>query len=121
MFDGVNDVVVVPASTYLDITGDVTIELWAKQTGFNPENMVVCKGAQDETVVFSMYFSEATFNCAFQDTNEAIVELGGPSFEDFQWHLHMFAKVTNILFMLMVLIVGGEHFPTYQQVVQSCL
>ena len=95
LLDGVNDVVVVPASTDLDLTGDMTLELWVKQTGFNPENMVVCKGAQNEPVVFSMYFSGATFNCAFQDTNEAIIELGGPSFEDGRWHHYAYVRQGN--------------------------
>lgn len=95
LLDGVNDVVVVPASTDLDLTGDMTLELWVKQTGFNPENMVVCKGAQNEPVVFSMYFSGATFNCAFQDSNGDIVELGGPSFEDGRWHHYAYVRQGN--------------------------
>ncbi|WP_298550904.1 LamG-like jellyroll fold domain-containing protein [uncultured Algibacter sp.] len=95
LFDGVDDLVVVSSNNNLDITGDITVEFWALQTVFNLENMAVCKGAKNEPTVFSMYFSGATFNCAFQDTDETIVELGGPSFEDFQWHHYAYVRQGN--------------------------
>ncbi|WP_298536317.1 LamG-like jellyroll fold domain-containing protein [uncultured Algibacter sp.] len=95
LFDGVDDVVVIPASESLDITGDITVELWAVQTVFNSENTVVCKGAQEEPTVFSMRFSGATLNCAFQDTAGANIDLGGPSFEDFQWHHYVYVRKGN--------------------------
>ncbi len=95
LFDGVDDVVVVPSSSDLDITGDVTVELWAKQTVFNLENTVICKGTLDKSFVFSMRFLGATFGCAFQDTNGANVELIGPSFEDFQWHHYVYVRKGN--------------------------
>ncbi|WP_136479899.1 LamG-like jellyroll fold domain-containing protein [Cognatitamlana onchidii] len=95
LFDGVDDAVIVAPSESLDITGDITVELWVLQTGFNPENMVVCKGAKNEPTVFSMRFSGATLNCAFQDTTGANIELGGPSFEDFQWHHYVYVRQGN--------------------------
>ena len=44
-FDVTGDSVLVPDSADLNITGDVTVELWAKRTGFGTREIMVAKGA----------------------------------------------------------------------------
>jgi hypothetical protein len=63
--DGIDDVLVAADSNDLDLTGDMTLELWVKQTAFlNAIQTVICKGAGDvlniELVVFLMRFETAT-------------------------------------------------------------
>ncbi|TYA92165.1 LamG-like jellyroll fold domain-containing protein [Seonamhaeicola marinus] len=99
-FDGIDDVVVVPHSADLDITGDVTVELWAKQTGFaTVSQQVIAKGGgyvpEDVPTVFSMRFENATFQCIFEDNTGANIVLTGPSFEDFQWHHYVYVRQGN--------------------------
>ncbi|GGZ77754.1 LamG-like jellyroll fold domain-containing protein [Algibacter mikhailovii] len=94
-FDGVNDVVNVPSSTNLDITGDVTVEFWALQTVFNEENTVLCKGTEDEKITYSIRFLGQIFQCVFKDNTGADIVLGGPAFEDFQWHHYAYVRQGN--------------------------
>lgn len=95
LFDGVNDVIVVPHSQDLDITNDITIEFWALQTVFNAENTVLCKGSEDAANTFSIRFLGQIFECVFKDTTGNDVVLGGPSFEDFQWHHYTYVRQGN--------------------------
>ncbi|NRA94328.1 MAG: T9SS type A sorting domain-containing protein [Psychroserpens sp.] len=100
IFDGIDDVIVVPGSAELDITGDVTVELWAKQTGFtNPSQQLISKGAgfipNDESTAFAMRFEGATIQCIFEDATGGNVVLIGPSFEDFQWHHYVYVRQGN--------------------------
>lgn len=95
LFDGIDDVVVVPHSPDLDITGDITVEFWALQTVFNAENTVLCKGSEDAENTFSMRFSGQTFQCVFKDDTGTDIVLGGPSFEDFQWHHYAYIRQGN--------------------------
>ncbi|MGC6429418.1 MAG: LamG-like jellyroll fold domain-containing protein [Jejuia sp.] len=94
-FDGVNDVVVVPHSTDLDITGNITVEFWALQTVFNTENTVLCKGSEDAENAYSIRFTGQTFECVFKDNLGNDVVLVGPSFEDFQWHHYAYVRQGN--------------------------
>ena len=100
LFDGVNDVVVVPDSDDLDLTGDMTLELWVKQTGFlNDIQTVICKGAGDvpnnEPAVFLMRFETATTKFYFKDSTGAYIEKGGPAFEDGMWHHYAYVRQGN--------------------------
>ncbi|GAB1857401.1 hypothetical protein MHTCC0001_22370 [Flavobacteriaceae bacterium MHTCC 0001] len=95
LFDGVNDVVEVPHASNLDITGDVTVELWVLQTVFNMDNTVLCKGAENAEKTFSMRFSGQTFQCVFKDNMGTDIVLSGPSFEDFQWHHYVYVRQGN--------------------------
>lgn len=94
-FDGVDDRIIVPDSNNLDITGDLTIELWIRQTVFNPENTVICKGAEDAENVYSIRFLGQIFECVFKDNLGNDVVLGGPAFEDFQWHHYAYVRQGN--------------------------
>lgn len=94
-FDGVDDLVLVPGNSSLDITGDLTIEFWARQTVFNADNTIVCKGAEDAEKTFSIRFLGATFQCVFEDSTGNDIELTGPSFEDFQWHHYVYVRQGN--------------------------
>ncbi|MCT4630401.1 LamG-like jellyroll fold domain-containing protein [Winogradskyella sp.] len=94
-FDGVNDFIEVPHSNNLDLTGDITIGLWVKQTVFNPENMVLCKGAEDGNNAYSIRFSGQIFECVFKDNLGTDIILGGPAFEDFQWHHYAYVRQGN--------------------------
>ena len=94
-FDGVDDVVLVPSSTDLDITGDITIEFWARQTVFNVDNTILCKGAEDAEKTFSIRFLGATPQFVFEDNTGMDVVLTGPTFEDFQWHHYTYVRQGN--------------------------
>ncbi|WP_296384368.1 LamG-like jellyroll fold domain-containing protein [Winogradskyella sp.] len=100
-FDGVDDVIVVPHSNNLDLTGNVTIELWVRQTGFdNAIQTVICKGAGDvpnnEPAAFLMRFEYATTKFLFKDATGAYVEKLGPTFEDWQWHHYAYVRQGNM-------------------------
>ncbi len=100
LFDGVNDVVVVPDSDDLDLTGDMTLELWVKQTEFdNVFHTVISKGGIDENdnelAVFLMVFQNATPIFYFKDTAGVFIEKGGPTFEDFSWHHYAYVRQGN--------------------------
>lgn len=95
LFDGVDDVVLVPDNSNLDITGDLTIELWVRQTVFNPENTVISKGAEDAENAYSIRFLGQIFECVFKDNLGNDVVLGGPAFEDFQWHHYAYVRQGN--------------------------
>lgn len=43
-FDGIDDHVNVPPSPNLDITGDITVDLWAKRNSFGSNDVVISKG-----------------------------------------------------------------------------
>lgn len=94
-FDGVDDVMVVSNSTNLDITGDLTIELWVRQTVFNSENTVICKGSNDAENAYAIRFLGQTLQCEFKDDMGNTVVLIGPSFEDFQWHHYAYVRQGN--------------------------
>lgn len=103
-FDGIDDVVVAADSDDLDLTGDMTLELWVKQTGFlNAIQTVICKGAGDvpnnEPAVFLMHFETATTKFYFKDTTGAYIEKGGPTFEDFSWHHYAYVRQGNMHIM----------------------
>jgi hypothetical protein len=98
--DGIDDIIVVPHHSNLDITGDVTLELWVKQTGFdNDIQTVLCKGSgtltNNQPAVFTMRFEIATLIFSFMDISGANIELIGPSFEDFQWHHYAYVRQGN--------------------------
>ena len=100
LFDGVDDVVVVPDSNDLDLTGNMTVELWVRQTGFETDRQtVLCKGAgivpSFESATFSMRFDWATTKFLFKDITGTIIELGGPAFEDWQWHHYAYVRQGN--------------------------
>ncbi|MBN2016048.1 LamG domain-containing protein, partial [Candidatus Dojkabacteria bacterium] len=59
-FDGSNDYVSVPDSSSLDITGDITIELWLYVRNYNNYPDIVGKGAWNEAYSIWMY-SDGTF------------------------------------------------------------
>ena len=100
-FDGIDDVVVVPHSADLDLSGDVTVELWVRQTGFDNEiQTVICKGAGDvpnnEPAVFLMRFENATAKFLFKDSTGVYIEKLGPTFEDWQWHHYAYVRQGNM-------------------------
>lgn len=100
LFDGVDDVVVVPHSGDLDITGDMTLELWVRRIGYaNKSQTVICKGAGyvplDEPAVFAMRFENDLTEFLFEDINGNNIIVNGPAYEDSQWHHYAYVRQGN--------------------------
>ncbi len=100
LFNGVDDVVVVPHSEDLDITGDMTLELWVRRIGYaNRSQTVICKGAGyvplDEPAVFAMRFENDLTEFLFEDTNGNNSIVNGPAYEDSQWHHYAYVRQGN--------------------------
>ncbi|MEC3907499.1 LamG-like jellyroll fold domain-containing protein [Tamlana sp. 2201CG12-4] len=100
LFDGVDDVVIVPNSASLNITGDLTIELWVRRIGYaNRSQTVICKGAgyvpDDKPAVFAMRFENDLTEFLFEDINGNNVITNGPAYEDSQWHHYAYVRQGN--------------------------
>ena len=101
VFDGIDDIIVVPDSESLDITGDVTIELWVRRVGYdNQSQTVLCKGAGvvnnvDEPAAFLMRFENDLTEFLFEESNGANIVINGPAFEDSMWHHYAYVRQGN--------------------------
>jgi len=100
LFDGIDDLVLVPDSAELDLTGDMTIMLWVRRIGYaNPHQTVICKGAgflaNDEPAVFVMRFEFDITQFLFEDTDGNNIILGGPAFEDSMYHHYVYVRSGN--------------------------
>ena len=89
---GTADFIEVPGSTNLNITGDVTVDLWAKRTVFQRDNRMVYKGAgfkgtADLPTAYSLSFNAKDRLLAFLEReNGTDVELIGPIVSDDAFH-----------------------------------
>lgn len=100
LFDGIDDMVLVPHSTSLDTTGDMTVMAWVRRIGYaNPHQTVFCKGAgyipNDEPTVFSMRFEFDITEFVFEDSNGNNIILNGPAFEDSMYHHYVYVRQGN--------------------------
>ncbi len=99
-FDGIDDVVVVPSSTDLNITGDVTVELWVRRVGYlNQHQTVLSKGGGNTTsnipTVFEMRFEFDLTEFLFEDINGNNFIVNGPAYEDSRWHHYAYVRQGN--------------------------
>ena len=136
--DGINDYILVDDSDDLDITGDVTVHLWAQRTQFFGAQVMVAKGGGvvggvDVPTVFSLRFvrpGDPRFpgdhlRVVFQRANGFDVNLIGPAVTNTFFHHYAYVRVgiTHKLFLDGVLIphqlylesklVSTDTFPGY--------
>lgn len=100
LFDGIDDLVFVPHSADLDLTGDMTLMVWVRRIGYaNDHQTVLCKGAgyipNDEPAVFAMRFEFDVTEFLFEDINGNNLILGGPAFEDSMYHHYVYVRSGN--------------------------
>ncbi len=115
--DGTGDFVLVPDSPNLNITGDVTVDLWAKRTVFGRTSVLVDKGANlvdsvDQPDAYAMWFSPNDLLVAgFARADGSLVFLVGPVVTDSQFHHYAYVRSgsTHKLFMDGV-VVAADAF-----------
>ena len=99
--DGTGDFVLVPDSSNLNITGDVTVDLWAKRTVFGSISVLVDKGANlvgtaDQPDAYAMWFSQDDHLVAgFARADGSLVFLIGPVVTDTQFHHYSYVRSGN--------------------------
>ena len=113
--DGTGDFVVVPDSPNLNITSDVTVDLWAKRTVFDGSSPVMIeKGAGAIGVVdapdlyFLSFDSTDHLNGGFERADGSNVILIGPTVTDTNFHHYAYVRSgdTHKLFMDGVMVTG---------------
>ncbi len=114
-FDGTGDFVVVPDSPSLNITGDVTVDLWAKRTVFGgSDRLMVAKGAgsigaADAPSVYFLNFDSTDHLAAgFERADGSNVTLTGPTVTDTNFHHYAYVRSgdTQKLFIDGVMVTG---------------
>jgi ABC-type transport system substrate-binding protein len=118
-FDGTDDFVEVPDSPDLNITGDVTVDFWARRTAFGTSQTLVQKGGgshggADAPTVYMVYFApgieqlQATFEQA-DGTNHFV---SGPVVTDGEMHHYAYVRSGNTHMLYFDGEVAGESaFP----------
>ena len=114
ILDGTGDVVVVPDSPNLNITGDVTVDMWARRTVIVRGHMIA-KGAgtigtTDAPDVFLLAFdSEHRLFGGFERADGTNVILEGPVVTDTNFHHYAYVRSSNShkLFMDGVMVTGN--------------
>jgi len=113
-FDGVDDFVLVPDNYNLDIVGDVTVDLWAKRTGFGGTATLISKGAGftpvDEPTVFLLRFVDNRLQAVFEPTATNLNQvLDGPVVKDSDFHFYAYVRSgnTHTLYMDGNLVASG--------------
>ena len=101
--DGTGDFVLVADNPNLNITGDMTVDLWAKRTVFNRFVGMVVKGAAgsiggiDVPSVINLEFSSSNrLEAFFERDNGSNVRLVGPIVTDINFHHYAYVR-------------GGDH------------
>ncbi|MCH8330208.1 MAG: T9SS type A sorting domain-containing protein [Bacteroidetes bacterium] len=118
-FDGVDDFVLVPDNANLDIVGDVTVDLWAKRTGFGVVNILISKGAGftpiDEPTVFLLRFVNNRLQAVFEPAITSLnVVLNGPLVTDSNFHFYAYVRSGNTHTLYMdgnIVASGGFNLP----------
>ena len=105
--DGTGDFVLVPDSPELNITGDVTVDLWAKRTVLGRNSLLVDKGANiigpaDQPDAYAMWFSQNDYLVAgFAREDGSLVFLVGPLITDRRFHHYAYVRSGNTHTLLM--------------------
>ena len=113
--DGTGDFVLVPDNPNLNITGDVTVDLWAKRTVFGQSGFLVSKGAGafegvDAPSAFSLFFSSGDqLRGLFERDDGSNVFLFGPAVTDSDFHHFAYLRVgqEHALFMDGVVVASA--------------
>ena len=100
--DGTGDFVLVSGDRpNLNITGDVTVDLWAKRTVFGRTSVLIDKGANlvgsaDRPDAYSMWFSQSDHLVAgFARADGSLVFLVGPVVTDSRFHHYAYVRSGN--------------------------
>ena len=113
-FDVTGDSVLVPDSADLNITGDVTVELWAKRTGFGTREIMVAKGAASVDrvgvvpSVYSLRFVDNRLAADFGQADGSSVGLLGPVVTDSEFHHYAYVRGGNSHKLLMDGVIVAE-------------
>ena len=114
--DGTGDFVLVPNSPNLNITGDVTIDLWAKRTTFGLGYLAI-KGAWnldgvDVPAAFSLRFEGDDRLSGVFETSEGVdIFLLGPSVTDGDFHHYAYVRSGDTHTLLLDgVVVASEDF-----------
>jgi hypothetical protein len=97
LLNGRDSVVEIADSGDLNITGDLTVDLWAKRETFGGRAQLVAKGTADEDVpsVFSLSFNQDRTMWMFERTDATNVLLFGPSITDTDFHHYAYVRSGN--------------------------
>ena len=97
VFDGIDDFVMVPNSSTLELTGDVTVELWSKRNAYGAEDYTVISKGTDESIStdFLMRYVFIGVEFLFVDTNGDEIVIWAPDFEDGQFHHYAYVRSGN--------------------------
>ncbi|NNC84442.1 MAG: LamG domain-containing protein [Bacteroidia bacterium] len=100
-FDGIDDLVLISDTSILDITGDITIDLWAKRTGFGSfANTIISKGGggipQNVPTTYLLRFINDQLVFLFEEETTLIHEdLWGPYVLDSNYHFYAYVRDGN--------------------------
>lgn len=94
LLDGKDGVVEVADSDTLNITGDLTVDLWAKRSTFGGRAQLIAKGSADEDVpsVFSLSFNKDRAMWMFERADATNVLLFGPTITDTDFHHYAYVR-----------------------------
>ena len=113
--DGVDDFVLVPDSPNLNITGDVTVDLWAKRTSFGAISFLIAKGGGviggvDVPTAYLLGFNPSDeLRASFELADGSGVDLTAQVVVDDAFHHYAYVRGGNTheLFIDGVLVTGG--------------
>ena len=113
-FDEAGDFVLVPDSASLNITGDVTVDLWAKRTGFGELSIMVVKGAsgidgaEASPSAYLLRFVNNRLAAEFGRADGSNAGLLGPTVADSNFHHFAYVRSGNThkLFMDSAVVAG---------------
>jgi len=108
-FDGVDDFVIVSDRSNLRITGDVTVEFWARRTAFGGRAWLLMKGAghigkRDVPAVFFLEFGGPAgsprspgdyLSVGFERQDGTDVRFAGPEVTDTDFHHYAYVRFGN--------------------------
>ena len=122
-FDGTGDFVLVPDSGNLNITGDVTVDLWAKKTVFDDRVAVlvdkgaIATGTVETADAPGAYFlflvrpsSGGNVGAGFQRADGSFALLIGPPLSDSNFHHYAYVRSGNThkLFVDGIMVASGD-------------
>ena len=108
-FNGVDQYIVIPPASELNITGDITVSFWAKRTEFdNPQVVLIIGGGAiagiDVPSVYHLRFSAGEgmpvrpgnrILAAFERSDGTNINLVGPEVSDTAFHHYVYVRVGN--------------------------
>jgi len=99
--DGTDDYISIPANENLNITGDVTVDLWAKRTSLGLAHMItqgasVIKSA-DRPIAYTLFFdADDRFRATFKTASFAFITIIGPTVADSGFHHYAYTRSGNV-------------------------